>query len=461
MNLEKSFLAWCLRSEKTLDLITLKRFQLSYLVVPDHQKLFELLEWVHKKYHCLLTEPILKQILAKSVNKTDEEQKRLILLFHELSTLPNPEAPDTFFVDQLIDLFLKRSLEENIKSAAVLLRDKKPEDALFFLKSKLAKLSTATSDDQLEEGYLGDATKEIYQEYTDKKNHPESFGGIKTGFPRLDAETNGLQKGQVIVLLGKEKSAKSIGLLNIAHNVANQKKRVLLIVNEGGKQLVQRRYAALDAGIGYSKLRDGALSPEDETKLTQSLAKLENSKYLFISSIPPVLCTTSMINSKLEELEITGQFDLIIIDFLGLMDSDNPSVRKEDDWKKLGSITLELKSLAMLKRIPILTVMHVNREAAKRGGESFRTSDVSRSFEIGKYIDALISWKVVNEEEFRILHMGDIILEIAAARDSAPVRVELFADLNKMSIVEKSILGVSSPTVSAPVGGSNDVVSTQ
>lgn len=437
MNLEKQLLICCLQNPKMLELLVLKRVTKEYFANFDTQKLFDIVQWVYKKYKCLLTEPILKQVLDRSSVKSPEDQKRLLLLFHELTIATAPTTPIEFVLDQFLDKYAQDKLEDTLKSAAMLVRDKDTTKALEVLRSGVAKVTTAFSDEKLEEGYIGEDTGSRLQTYSDKKNNPGVFGGLSTGFSRFDKETNGLQKGQVVVVMGAPKSAKSIFLINVARNVVKQGKRVLFIVNEGGRELVLRRYTALDAGVNYTNLRDGRLAPEEEDRFRQSLEASKNSKLLYICSIPPVLCTTSLISSKMEELEVDGKFDLVVIDYMGLMDSDNPSTRKEEDWKKLGSITLELKSFAMIKKIPILTVFHVNRSGAKSKGNSYSPSDISRSWEILKTVDMLISWKAMNQDELDLVHSGDIAMKLAASRDSAPALIELFADLNLMKVEEK------------------------
>lgn len=437
MDLEKALLVYCLKSTKAIDLTILKRLTKDQFSTFDHQKIFDILIWTYRKYKCLLTEEILKQLLDKSSVRDPQDQKRLSLLFFELSQATIPTPPPEFIINEFIEKYVKEQLESTIKGAAGLLRDKNTDKALSTLKSSVVRLTTLASDEKLEEGYIGDDTSTRLQSYTDKKANPTKFGGLSTGYPRFDIETNGLQKGQICVVLGAPKSAKSILLINIAHHAVKEGKRVLFVVNEGGRDLVLRRYTSLDAGVNYSNLRDGKLSEEEELRFKQSLDANNKSKLLYVCSIPPILCTTSLINSKIDDLEVDGKFDLVIIDYLGLMDSDNPSIKKEDDWKKLGSITLELKSMAMIRQLPIITVHHVNRDGAKKKGTSYTMTDISRSYEVTKHVDLLVSWKVVNPDEFDLLHSGDITMKITASRDSAPALIELYAELAHMKIEEK------------------------
>lgn len=437
MNPEKLVLASCLKHIKMVELLAVRKVTKDQFSAFDHQKLFEVVQWVHRKYKSLVTEPVLKQLLERSALKGQEDHKRILLLFHELSQVVLPDSPPEFIVDQLVDKYIEEKLSETLRSTAVLVRDKNIDGALSSLKSMVTRLTTFNSEDKLEEGYIGDDAKQRFQNYLDKKNSPGTFGGLSTGYSQFDNETNGLQKGQVVVVMGAPKSAKSIFLINVAYNAVKNGKRVLFVVNEGGRDLVLRRFASLDAGINYTNLRDGKLSAEEEAKYKSHIDVFDKSRTLHVCSIPPVICTTSLIASKMEDLSGDGKFDLVIIDYMGLMESDNAVTRKEEDWKKLGSIALELKSMAMVKQVPILTVFHVSREGHKKKGAFYGMTDISRSWEILKTIDMLISWRVDNPDEFDILHSGSITLKIAASRDSAPALIELWADLHTMSIKEK------------------------
>lgn len=438
MDIEQELLIHCLKDTKALEAVLLRKLDKTYFTSFDASKLFEIILWVYNKYRCLLTEPVLKQLIEKSSVKSEEDRKQLLLYFHQVSQTTPQELPTQLVVDQFIEKYTHRTLETTLRSAAELIRDKNDQKAVDTLRTNLAKISSASSDEKLDEGYVGDDIDKQKQQYLNKKDNPGQYGGLHTGYPTFDKVTNGLHKGQIAVVMGAPKSAKSILMTNIAYNVIqNPNKRVLIVVNEGGRDLVLRRFASLAAQVNYTNLRDGILTSEEEAKYFSFLDSISKSKNLHITSIPPVMCTASLIQSKLEELERDGKFDLLIIDYLGLMESDNPITRKEDDWKKLGSITLELKSLAMIKQIPILTIIHANREGAKKKTGAFALTDVSRSYEVTKTVDLLISWRVVNEEEFELLHSGDIKLKIIAGRDCPPTMLEMYADLDMMRLTEK------------------------
>lgn len=455
IDFEKALLVYCCKSTKALEAVSLKRLTGEQFSGFDNQKLFTVLMYTYRKYKSLLDDVMLKQLLEKSSVKNLEDQKRIILLFHELSQTTPPTQPVDFIIAEFISKYVKDETAAAIKSAALMLRDNQTERALSTLRSSVSKLTTLSGDERLEEGYIGDDTVDRLQKYVDKRDNPTKFGGLSTGYPRFDAETNGLQKGQVVMVMGAPKSAKSILLINVARNVVKQGKRVLFIVNEGGRDLVLQRYTALDAGVNYSNLRDGKLTQEEEQKFRQSLEALKGSKSLYICSIPPVVCTTSLLTTKLEELELTEKFDLVVVDSFHLMDSDNPSTKKEDDWKKLGSIALELKSFAMLHKLPVLTVAHVNREGSKKKG-AYGMSDMGRSFEVTKTIDTLISWRVDNQDEFDMLHSGSATMKMIASRDSATAIIEIWVDTNKMSIEEKpGGFSLDQATAEASAGGYN------
>ncbi len=172
---------------------------------------------------------------------------------------------------------------------------------------------------------------------------------------------------------------------------------------------------------------------EEEGRFYTSLEKQRQSKNLYIVSVPPVVCTSSFILGKMNELEGICKFDLVIIDYLGLMNADGPAARK-DSWEKLGDITLHLKDVAMQKRVPIITVAHVNRDAMKKKGDKFGFTDTGLSIEISKHVDFFASWRILRPDEFHLTKVGEMNLSLIGARDSDTPDTLLNANMHVMKI---------------------------
>lgn len=442
MDLEKDLLVYLVKDTQAIRIAMQKRVTKEYFLNFDKQKLLEIILWTFKKYSCLLTDPILKQLLEKSTTKeTVEASKRILLLFHELSQTSTPPSPIEFVIDQIRDKYIDTSFDSALRSAASFRQNKDTKQALDVIQKSISKITTVSTDETFDEGYLGEDMKAIYEDYIAKEANPTILGGVRTGYSKFDEVTNGLQKGQVVVLIGSPKSGKSVLLINVARNIlqnsVQEGKRVAIFVNEGGRKLVYRRLAALTTGINYTNLRDGKLTVDAKDRFKKTVDMYANSKSLYVCSIPPSICTPSFIKGKLEEKEVDGKFDLVLIDHLGLMSSDNDYANRGESWKKFDSITLELKSLAMEKQLPILTPFHVNRDGHKKKTTDYGIGDIGLSFEITKHIDMLISWRVVDQDQFELCHSGDIRMKIAASRDSEAALIELTADLDTMSIQEK------------------------
>jgi len=133
-------------------------------------------------------------------------------------------------VDYLIDTVISdrrkaatiNMMDETIN---ILEKEKDHEKALLVIQGNLAKLEedglSKTSDLDLTDNAL-----ERFNEYEFRKNNPGMLG-VPTGFPTMDQATNGLQDGQLIVIVAPPKTGKSTLALQVAQNIHMQDKCVM------------------------------------------------------------------------------------------------------------------------------------------------------------------------------------------------------------------------------------------
>ena len=109
-----------------------------------------------------------------------------------------------------------------------------------------------------------------------------AIGGLSTGFTELDAMTDGLHGGEVIIVAGLPGYGKTAFAINIAeHIVLNLGKPVGVFTLEmKAKQLVLRTICS-HARVNLRNISRGFISAEDYPRMTKAAGALSNAKIYF------------------------------------------------------------------------------------------------------------------------------------------------------------------------------------
>jgi len=95
--------------------------------------------------------------------------------------------------------------------------------------------------------------------------------GIATGYPRYDQLTRGLHPGEKTVVVALPKVGKTAFASQVAVHVAKQGVGVLYLSQEVARQELLTRMAACESHVSFDKLRTGALSSAEWSRLTSAV----------------------------------------------------------------------------------------------------------------------------------------------------------------------------------------------
>ena len=227
------------------------------------------------------------------------------------------------------------------------------------------------------------------------KNITENVGrsnivGLKTGFPTLDLKTLGLQPGALLILAARPGVGKSAFALNLAKNVCE--------LNNGGKasvalfslempatQLVERLLAA-SSGVTLSDLKVGNFDSTFSTAYNNSCEELKNVN-LFFDDTSNI--TVSSIRAKCRKHKLEHGLDLVVIDYLQLIDSEKGS-EKLSTQERVSRITRSLKLMARELSVPVVALSQLSRELEKREDKRPLLSDLRDSGSIEQDADIVM-----------------------------------------------------------------------
>ncbi len=240
---------------------------------------------------------------------------------------------------------------------------------------------------------------------TERYIHPESFHGLETGYYRFDNLTNGLHGGELIVLAARPGVGKSALAMNIVENVAKQGKTVAVFSLEmSNEQIIERMLAGM-AGIPLSEIKSGKLSRGelDVVKLQNANNVICSTMHLYGNDNPNV--RPGEIRSQCRRLKAQHDLDLVVIDYIGLMQGDESGRQVESRQNEVSKITRALKIMAKELDVPVLALSQLKRDAeirninAKNGESEPVLSDLRESGAIEQDADIVLFIHREKQEE--------------------------------------------------------------
>ena len=207
------------------------------------------------------------------------------------------------------------------------------------------------------------AIGEVVLSNLDKLNalqqHDGAITGVPTGFKDVDHIFNGLQKSDLILVAARPAMGKTAFTLNIAQNVTMlYDKTVAFFSLEMGKEQLVGRILSSVAGVSSEKLRRANMDPADWEKVIAAADRMSKSK-LFIDDTPGL--TVQDMRSKLRRLKVEHGLDLVIVDYIQLMQGRNAGKGSENRQQEVSEISRNLKLIAREFNVPViaLSLIHI------------------------------------------------------------------------------------------------------
>jgi replicative DNA helicase len=208
---------------------------------------------------------------------------------------------------------------------------------------------------------------------------------VLTGFPALDEILGGLQRSDAIVLGARPSLGKSSLALSIARNAAvEQGACVALFSLEMAKEQVAQRLVAGESMVDSRRIRLGLNTEGEERRIMDAIGVLSEAPIYLDDS--PVL-GTSELRSKARRLHNEQGIDLIIVDYLQLMQGDG---RFQNPVQQMSHISQSVKALARELDVPLLAISQLSRAVEARDPKIPQLSDLRESGSIEQDADVVL-----------------------------------------------------------------------
>lgn len=281
----------------------------------------------------------------------------------------------------------------------------------------------------------------------------DTVTGLSTGFADLDSLTFGLQRSDFIILAARPSMGKTALALNITAHVAlrgtkegDVPKRVAFFSLEMSSEQLLHRMICTEAEVGYQALRgrrkkeaaeaecqqlrgrnkkETAEAEEDVwDRLWTASDKIANAS-LFIIDNPAL--TLAELRTQARKLKAEGGLDLIVIDYLQLMQAPLDQPFSVNRTYQVSEISRGLKALARELDVPVLALSQLSRSVETRQAKRPMLSDLRESGSLEQDADIVMFlyredyYKDTEEEPSRLTE-----LIIAKHRNGPIGKVDLF-----------------------------------
>lgn len=209
--------------------------------------------------------------------------------------------------------------------------------------------------------------------------------GVPTGFHELDALTNGLHHGQLVLIAARPALGKSTLALDLARSAAIKHKLPTIVFSlEMGKAEIAMRLLSAETSIPLQKMRKGMIEAKDWTTIASTRGRIESSP-LYIDDSPNM--TLVEIRAKCRRLKQRIGLKLIVIDYLQLMTSGK---RVESRQQEVSEFSRALKLLAKELEVPVVALSQLNRGPEQRADRKPQLSDLRESGSLEQDADLVI-----------------------------------------------------------------------
>lgn len=263
--------------------------------------------------------------------------------------------------------------------------------------------------------------------------------GIPTGYYDLDNLLAGLQKSDLVILAARPSVGKTTLALDIARQAAVKGKSSVGIFSlEMGKEQLVDRILCAEANVNLWRLRTGKLSDRDDdndfSRIGEAMGRLSESQ-IYIDDSPN--CSIMEIRTKARRLQIEKGLNLLVIDYLQLMEGRGKY--SDSRVNEVSEITRGLKGIARELNIPVLALSQLSRAVEQSKPAIPKLSHLRESGSIEQDADiVMFLYRKATDRNYQIdeltaeeKNMGE--LYIAKHRNGPTGKVDLFFDEDTVS----------------------------
>ncbi|MGW2255164.1 replicative DNA helicase [Kitasatospora sp. NPDC001660] len=245
-------------------------------------------------------------------------------------------------------------------------------------------LSATALDRHFEMPPFSDIVEDALDEIEAIGSRAGQISGVPTGFEDLDALTNGLRPGQLIVGARPAMGKSVLGLDLLRSCTIRNELPAALFTLEMDRNEVSMRLLSAEARVALHHMRSGNMTEDDWTRLARRMPAVTAAP-LFVDDSPRTL---TEIRSKCRRLKKKHGLRLVVVDYVQLLDYGLRQFASR--YEEINEISRHLKLMAKELDLPVVAISQLNRGPEQRTDKRPQTYDLRDSGTLEDDADVLI-----------------------------------------------------------------------
>jgi len=246
------------------------------------------------------------------------------------------------------------------------------------------KLSSLSCCKDKEDGDIGKTLELVLNDLVDRYKNGGEIQGIKSSYKNLDKILGGFKKEDLIVLAARPSMGKTAMAINLALNTSmiDNAKVAFFNLEMGRKQLMERALS-ITTDIPMENIKNGQLTEDHWGTIIEKGNKIEGSALKIYDN----LFSMNEIKTQCKKLKLQGGLDIVIIDYLQLI---NPEERSENRNQEISKISRKLKLMAKELEVTVIALAQLSRAPELRAEHRPLLSDLRESGSIEQDADIVM-----------------------------------------------------------------------
>jgi replicative DNA helicase len=206
---------------------------------------------------------------------------------------------------------------------------------------------------------------------------------ISTGYRAIDAYTDGLHNGDLIVIAARPGMGKTSIALSIARNAAIQGCSSLIVSLEMSSLQILQRLAAIETGsVDVRKIRAGAMTDDEMSMVLTAFGRMAQWPMYLVDRNLQI----ADISIHARRMKFERRIDLLVVDYLQLVDGGS----YENRVQEVSAVSRGLKQIARELDIPVIALSQMSRAVENRSTRTPTLSDLRDSGSIEQDADIVM-----------------------------------------------------------------------
>ena len=430
MKIEKLLLAMLLEDPERI--FKAKQNNITITTFPS-QKYRRLYQSLQKFYDMYNRSPKRKEYakFLSHINTNKKYRDDLLAAYDTAKDVDTTGIDFEFLVNDFKNSVLETQYKHHLQEATSKIQKGLTTNSLTYLKSALFELDKL----QRQENQLYEIS-EFIPELKETYGAFDVPMGITSGIAEVDELTWGWKPGDLILLLAGTGGGKSTTLMNFAYAGYKAHNNVLFVQSETDYRLLMNRVNARAINATTDDIRFNRLPKVKKKEFLQELKSWKKSKSNFYIYDVKYLCTPELIESQLHELMSYTRIDLVVVDYLGIIElSKGQSLGSI--WENKGAVAEKLKAMARKYNVPVITAQQVTRDAlgaSSKRKPRYGLHDISMSIYTTYHADIVFSLRIKEPEDMDFSDNVEAKLTTIKNRQGRLEDIEVLVNFPTMTI---------------------------